>query len=123
MGKLLVDIYTCAEKDSGPLETTFPGQITQSKCKQMIEFLSKNRNGVLLEAGLPEDVRIAHKHGWTTESDGLIHTISDAGIIYSPGGTYILTIYIHDREQLLWERMNFMIALLSQTVYNFYNLP
>jgi hypothetical protein len=123
MGKLLEAIYTCAEKDSSPLEKAFPGQITQSKCKQMIEFLSKNRNGVLLEAGLPEDIRIAHKHGWTTESDGLIHTISDAGIVYSPGGDYILTIYIHDRQQLLWERMNFMIALLSQSVYNFYNLP
>ena len=123
MGVLLEAIYSCSEGQPNRLQTVWAGQITQSKCQQMVDFMSKNRNGVLLEAGLPESTRVAHKHGWTTESDGLIHTISDAGIIYSAGGNYILTIYIHDREQLLWERMNFMIALLSQTAYNFYNLP
>jgi beta-lactamase class A len=123
MGVLLEDIYTCAEQNQSPMQTAFPGQLTQSKCRQMVEFMSKNRNGVLLEAGLPEGTRVAHKHGWTTDSDGLIHAISDAGIVYSPGGSYVLTIYIYDREQLIWERMNFMIALLSQAAYNFYNLP
>lgn len=123
IGALLENIYTCAEQDQSLMQTVFLGQLTQSKCRQMVEFMAKNRNGVLLEAGLPEGTRVAHKHGWTTESDGLIHTISDAGIVYSPNASYILTIYIHDREQLPWERMNFMIALLSQAVYNFYNLP
>ena len=88
----------------------------------MIAFLSKNHNGVLLEAGLPEGTRIAHKHGWIIESDNLMHSISDAGIIYTQGGNYILTIYLHHPKQLLFDPANIMVGNLSQAVYNYYNL-
>jgi len=123
MGVLLEAIYTCAETGQGALPAAFPGQLTQSKCTQMIDFLANNRNGVLLEAGLPEGTRVAHKHGWTSDSDGLIHAISDAGIIFTPGGDFILSIYIYDREQVNWDRMNVLFALLTEAAYNFYNLP
>jgi beta-lactamase class A len=122
MGMLLEDIYNCAEKGGGTFEAVFPGQITQDECRQMIAFLSKNHNGVLLEAGLPEGTRIAHKHGWIIESDNLMHSISDAGIIYTQGGNYILTIYLHDSKQLLFDPANIMVGNLSQAVYNYYNL-
>ena len=121
MGMLLGDIYTCAEKDGGTFRAVFGNWITQDECKQMIAFLSKNHNGVLLEAGLPEGTRIAHKHGWIIENDNLMHSISDAGIIYSPGGNYILSIYLHDGKQLLFDPANIMVGNLSQAVYNYYN--
>ena len=123
MGRLLEAIYTCAEKDSGLLEETFPGQITQSKCKQMVELLAGNKNGALLEAGVPEGTRVAHKHGWTSESDNLIHAISDTGILYTPGGNYVMAVYLHTREQLLWDPINGMVAWLSQAAYDYFNLP
>ena len=123
MGKLLEGIYNCAEKDSGLLEETFPNEITQSKCKQMIELLAHNKNGALLEAGVPEGTRTAHKHGWTTESDSLIHAISDAGILFTPGGDYVMTVYLHNRDQLLWDPANAMVSWLSQAAYEFFNQP
>ena len=68
----------------------------------MISYLTKNRIAVLIEAGVPEGVQVAHKHGWLTDpADGLIHTISDAAIVYSPGGNFILVIYLYDQEQLI----------------------
>ena len=123
MGMLLEDIYTCAEKGGGTFAAVFGGLISQEDCRQMISFLSKNHNGVLLEAGIPEGTRIAHKHGWIIESDNLMHSISDAGIVYTQGGNYVITIYLHDAHQLLFDPANIMVGNLSQAVYNYYNLP
>ena len=67
MGMLLEDIYHCAENGGGTFQAVFPNQLSQSECRSMIALLSKNRNGVLLEAGLPEATQIAHKHGWIIE--------------------------------------------------------
>lgn len=123
-GSLLADIYQCAQNGGGTFAVAFPGQITQNECRQMITYLSRNRIAVLIEAGLPEGTQIAHKHGWVTDPrDGLIHTISDAGIIYTPGGNYVLVIYLYHPVQLLFDPANVLIAQLSQAVYNFYNQP
>ncbi len=121
MGMLLEDIYHCAENGGGTFQAVFPGQLSQNECRQMIAYLSKNRNGVLLEAGLPEATQIAHKHGWIIESDNLMHTISDAGIVYSPGGNYVICIYMHDPQQLIWDKANLLVSKLSEAVYNYFN--
>lgn len=123
MGELLEDLYQCSETGGGALAAVFPGQITQQKCNQMISYLVLNKIAALLQAGLPEGTRIAHKHGWIIENDGLMHTIADAGLIYSPGGNYILSIYMHHPTQLLFDPANKMMAELSQAVYNFFNMP
>ena len=49
IGMLLDDIYQCAESGGGTLVAAFPGQITQNECKSMVQFLSRNRIGVLIE--------------------------------------------------------------------------
>lgn len=122
MGALLDDIYQCAQTGGGPFAVVFPGEITQNECKQMITFLTRNKIGVLIEAGLPEGTQVAHKHGWITEGDGLIHTISDAGIIYTTGGNYVLTIYMNHPIQLQFQPANILFADLSRAVYNYFNL-
>jgi len=78
---------------------------------------------ILLQAGLPEATQIAHKHAYATESDGLIHTMGDSGIIYTPGGNYILSIFLHDPIQMVFDPANRMIAELSEAVYNYFNIP
>jgi len=121
MGQLLDDIYQCAESGGGAFAAVFPGQISQSDCKQMINLLILNRLPVLITAGLPEGTTIAHKHGWINELDGLLHTISDSAIVYTPGGNYILTVYLWSKEQLLFEPANQMVSDLSQAIYNYFN--
>jgi beta-lactamase class A len=122
IGMLLEDIYQCSQTGGGALTAIFPGEITQTECQMMNDYLIKNRLPVLLTAGLPEATPIAHKHGWVT-TNGIINTIGDAGIIYSPGGNYILVIFLHHDDQLIWEPAAALVAQLSSTVYNFYNLP
>jgi beta-lactamase class A len=122
IGMLLEDIYQCAQTGGGALPAVFPGQITQAMCQSMNTYLVNNRLPVLLTAGLPEATPIAHKHGWVTVN-GVINTIGDAGIIYSPGGNYIMVVFLYHPQQLIWEPASELVAELSRAVYNFYNLP
>jgi beta-lactamase class A len=121
-GELLAAIYRCAEDESGLLTETFPGEITQAECQLMIDILMANKIGLLIEAGLPPEAAAAHKHGWVQELDGLLHSMSDVAIVFTPGGDYVLTVFIHDPERLDFDQGNRLIARLSQTVYNFFNL-
>ena len=123
MSLLLEDIYRCAENGGGTFMAVFPSEISQNECRMMIDYLVNNKIAVLLQAGLPEGTRIAHKHGWIIENDGLMHTIGDAGLVYSPGGNYTITVFLQHSVQLLFEPANLMVAEISQAVYNYYNLP
>lgn len=122
MGMLMDDIYQCANNDGGTLIAVFPNEITQSECQAMLDYLSLNRIGVLLQAGLPETTKIAHKHGWITETDGLIHTISDVGVVYTPGGNFVFSIYLYDSNQLVFDEANVIFAQLGSAIYNYFNL-
>lgn len=122
VGLLLDDLYQCAQTGGGTLAAAFPGEITQNECRQMITYLTRNKIAVLLEAGLPEGAQIAHKHGWITSNDGLIHNISDVGIVYSTGGNYVITIYMYHPVQLLFDPANQLVAQISAAVYNYFNL-
>lgn len=118
MGDLLARIYRC----SSGTELLFEGSVSEAECKSMLELMSKNQIGVLIEAGLPPEARAAHKHGWVVDTDGLLRTMSDSGVIFTPGGDYVAVFFIHTPQQLLFERGNRIIARLSQTLYNAYNL-
>ncbi len=121
-GMLLTDIYQCATEGGGALVAAFPDKIDSQICQQMINLLSADKIGVLIEAGVPEGTPVAHKHGWITEpSSGVIQNISDSGIVYTPGGNYVLVIYAYHPVQTVWEPVSALFAQLSQTVYNFYN--
>lgn len=122
VGELLVMIYQCAEKGEGVLIEESNGSITSEECHQMIEVLSRNQMGALIEAGLPENTTIAHKHGWSQERDGLVHSFSDVGIIYGPENDFVLTVFLFSDQQLLFDVANPLIARISQTIFNAYNL-
>ena len=123
LGMLLEDIYQCAQTGGGALAAVFPGEITQSECQQMVSLLAANRIGVLIEAGVPSDAQVAHKHGWAVDvTDGVIHTMADAALVYSPGGDYVLVVFLYDPVQVVFDPVNVMVAQLSQAIYNYFNV-
>jgi len=89
----------------------------------MIEYLKLDRIGVLLEAGLPDGTQIAHKHGWISGPAGIIRNFSDEGIVYTPGGNYVIAIYFYHPVQAVWDPVSRMVAQISHVVYNYFNLP
>lgn len=121
MGQMLRAIYSCAESNQGVLVEISNGQLTSEKCAFLLEMMKRNRIGVLGQAGLPEGIPFAHKHGWSEESDGLLHTISDAGIVFGPQTDYVLVIFLYDPQQLLFEPANMLMARLSQRIFNAWN--
>lgn len=123
LGLLLEEIYYCAQDFGGAIPLAFDGAITQEECLMMVDFLSKNKIGHLIEAGVPGGTVVAHKHGWANEvQDGFVHTMGDAAIVYTPGGNYILSIYVHQPVQVIFDHANLLFANLSASVYNYYNL-
>ena len=122
IGMLLEDLYQCSENGGSALVAVYPKQLSQLKCRAMVSYLVKNRLPVLLTAGIPEGTQIAHKHGWVT-TNGVIKTIGDAGIIFTPNGNYIFVVFLYHPDQLVWEPASKLVSDLSSAVYNFYNLP
>ncbi len=120
LGMLLEDIYLCADNGQGTFKAVFGEDITQTECQMMIDYLSQNKMPSLLEAGVPDVTEVAHKHGWVTYN-GIMQTLGDAGIIFSPGGDYILVIFLYHPQQLIWDNASFLVGQLSSAIYNFYN--
>lgn len=119
IGQLLADIYACA-RGGGALIAAFPGEITQDECQHMLDLLAQNKIAVLLEAGVPDGTLVAHKHGWTNSP---LDTIGDAGIIYTPGGDYVLSIFLWDDVEMIWDPTSKLVADIGRVVYNFFNPP
>jgi hypothetical protein len=119
MGFLLEDIYTCAQVGGGSLVAAFPGQVDQAACQQMIQYLEEDKLGSLIQGSLPEGTIVAHKHGW----DNFENQFSDAAIVYTPGGNYVLTIYTYDPVQFEWNVTSGLFGDLSRAIYNYFNLP
>ncbi len=124
MGMLLADMYQCAVSGGGSLLAVFPERITQAECQDMLNLLSQNRIALLLEAGAPEGTRIAHKHGWVTNPNtGVINTMADGGIVFTPTGDYVIVIFLYHPVQLVYDPISRMFASLAEGVYNYYTLP
>ncbi len=122
IGMLLEDIYQCSQTGGGSLSAVFSDEITQAECQTMITYLTRNRLGSLIEAGVPDGTRVAHKHGWVTLF-GIMNTLGDAAIVYTPGGNYVLVIFLYQPVQLIWDPASQLVADLSAIVYNYFNIP
>jgi len=119
MGLLLSDIYACAN-GGGSLVAAFPGQVRPEECRHLLDLLAENKIGILLEQGVPEGTRVAHKHGWT---DSPLDSIGDAGVIYSPGGDYVVSLFLWNSPDMLFEPTSTLMANLSRAIYNYFNPP
>ena len=115
------DLVVIATKADGAVETAraLREAIGSTPVLSVAAELAFSKEGVL---PTPEATSIAHKHGWVTVN-GVINTIGDAGIIYTPGGNYIFVVFLYHPQQLIWDSASTLVAQLSQVVYNFYNLP
>lgn len=113
-GQLLQMIYQCA-RNGGALLAALPGRLTPAECRELLEALSAVRSGNLLETGLPPEARLAHRPAWSTD------THADAGVIFSPGGDYVVAVFVWRPEYLDWALSAPLIADLNKAVYNYFN--
>jgi len=122
MGILLADIYQCAQNDGGALVAAFPDKMSQETCQLLIDFMAEDKLGSLIQGGVPDGTLVPHKHGYVLSRDGVLHDTSDAGIVYSPGGNFVLSIYTYHPVQNIWDITNPLFIDLTQAVYNYFNI-
>lgn len=117
LGTLFAMIYDCANFGSGLMAAYPDGDFTQQECRQMLEIMSNNHLGRLLEGGLPPGTRIAHKNGWLQNVHG------DAGIVYSPNGNnYIIAVFVwRNVEFFSFEEAWPLIEGVSRASWNYFN--
>ncbi len=119
MGLLLQDIYQCSQ-GGGTLLLKFAGRITAEECSIMLDLLAQDTIGVFIQGGVPEGTKVVHKHGW---DPGTYHTYCDAAIVYTPGGNYVLSIFLWQEGWLMWDVGSRTISEISKAVYNYFNPP
>ncbi|HUI90217.1 MAG TPA: serine hydrolase [Anaerolineales bacterium] len=124
MGMLLEDVYQCAQNGGGALVAAFPNKIDKDVCNKIINYLEQDKIGQLIEAGVPDGTVVAMKHGWISRvPGGGLTDISAAGIVYSTGGNFVISVYTYEAPQNFFDPTNLLIANLTKAVYNYYNLP
>ncbi|HTP11290.1 MAG TPA: serine hydrolase, partial [Anaerolineae bacterium] len=71
----------------------------------------------LLASGLPAQAQIAHRPG------GSFDTRGDAALVHSPGGDYVLVVFLNTANQNFdWNTANAIMADVSKAAYNYFNL-
>jgi hypothetical protein len=117
LGTLFGMIYDCAYYGSG-LMAAYPGDdFTQTECQQMLEIMSANDLGRLLQGGIPPGTRISHKNGWLETVHG------DAGVVFPPNGNdYVIAVFV-------WKNTDFfsyteawpLIEGVSRAAWNYFS--
>jgi len=114
IGLLLESLSQCAE-GGGHLRLLYPQEITPAECEDTLRWLEDNEINTLLQAGMPESTRVAHKHGWAGD------THADVALIYSPGARYVLSVFLYQPDWLVWEESAPTFADIGRLTYLFFN--
>ncbi|MDT8305655.1 MAG: serine hydrolase [Anaerolineae bacterium] len=115
MGRLLQMVYECSQ-DSGALREQYAQRLLAHECAAIIEVMAENMIEAFIEAGVPEGVAVAHKHGWVGDTHG------DAGLVLAEH-PYVLVIALHHPGWLEWADSTVLIAELSHLAYAHFNDP
>jgi beta-lactamase class A len=123
MGILLADLYQCAQNGGGALIAAFPDKVSPATCQLLIDFMAQDKLGALIQGGVPDGTLVPHKHGYVlSPRDGVMHDTSDVGIVYTPGGNFVLSIYTYHPVQNIWDITNPLFIDLTQAIYNYFNI-
>lgn len=117
LGTLFSMIYDCAEYGSGLMSAYPDGEFTQTECRQMLELMSANDLGRLLQGGIPAGTRISHKNGWLDNVHG------DAGIVFPPNGrNYVIAVFVWENTEFFsYLRAWPLIEGISRAAWNYFS--
>lgn len=110
MGELLTMIYDCSG-GRGVLLELHAGDLTPDECRAVLDVMRANDIDAFVEEGVPQDVPVAHKHGWVGETHG------DAALVEHADYPYVLVISLHRPGWLEWAESTVIIADLSRLAY------
>jgi hypothetical protein len=121
MASLLDMTYACTQ-NKGLLRDAYPNIFTPQVCEDMIDIMAANDLRNLLGAGIPADVKLAHKHGFAGYGVSWGDTRGEVGIVFSPGATWLITFYIWEDTPWIDFGVNQPLYRdVSNMLYNYFN--
>jgi beta-lactamase class A len=117
LATLLRMIYSCAGPDGGELRAAYGAALTAEECQDLLDKMQLNELAKLLETGLPPDTPFAHKVGWIDDTHG------DGGIVFSPGGDYVVVMALYGAGWLEWEQSAPLFETVARLTYAHFNEP
>jgi hypothetical protein len=114
-GMLLEMIHQLAQ-GGGTLMVAFPGAFTDEEGQAMIDLMAQNHEAILLEGGLPEQAKLAHKHGYVAD------THANTAIVLAPEADFVLSVFIYYEEGWLGELSLPIFADIATATYNYFNV-
>jgi beta-lactamase class A len=116
MGQIYIDLEQCSQ-GKGVLLEKYSENLSAARCKEMIGWLETNGDHTRMLSGLPKDAKVAHKSGWIPPE-----IQADAGIVRSPGGDFVLAIYLYQPgERYPDSAVKSLLGSLARLVYSYYN--
>jgi hypothetical protein len=114
-------IYDCTQ-DEGLLRDMYPNIFFPRECQEMIDIMAANDLRNMLGAGIPDDVTLAHKHGFSGYDVPWGDTRAEVGIVYSPQATWLVAFYIwEDTPWINWGINQPLYRDVSNMLYNYFN--
>ena len=121
MANLVEMIYQCTE-DEGLLLDAYPNSFTPQVCQDMIDIMASNDLRNMLGSGIPESVKLAHKHGFSGYDVPWGDTRGEVGTVFSPGATWLISFYIwQDSPWIDWGINQPLYRDVSNMLYNYFN--
>ncbi len=120
MGVLLEMVYQC-QRGGGALLVVYADQFTPEKCAALLDDLAQNSPTdvpSLLRGGVPPQGAnaVIHRPGGTAD------TRADAALVTSPGGDYVLVVFLTaPGRELNWNAVNPIFNDLAKATYNYFN--
>lgn len=116
MSRLFKLIDQCSKGEGELLERY--SKLSAQRCQEMLDLLAQNADRIRMVAGMDDAARVEHKSGWVED----MH--ADVGIVRSPGGDFILAIYVYQQQRNSWltdAEAAPVIAAFARMVYTAYN--
>lgn len=114
MSQIFLWIDQCSN-GTGPLLTSYHETLSPARCQEMLDLLARNGDDTRMRRGVPADVRVEHKSGWIEDMQ------ADVGIVRSPGGDFVLGIFLYRDYGVIYSNAQEAIAGIAHMVYTAYD--
>ena len=118
----LVEMIHAGTQDKGLLRDAYPNIFKPEACEEMIDIMAANDLRNMLGAGIPSEIKLAHKHGFSGYDVPWGDTRGEVGIVFAPGANWLVSFYIwQDTAWINWGINQPLYRDVSNMLYNFFS--
>ena len=120
MADLVEMIHSCTQ-DGGLLRDAYPNIFAPDACQEMVDIMAANDLRNMLGAGIPDWIKLAHKHGFSGYDVPWGDTRGEVGIVFSPSTSWLISFYIwEDTPWINWGINQPLYRDVSNLLYNYF---